>query len=709
MNGTNLREQNAISGPDRPAPETALMVSQRLSALVTALNLLRLSLNMYPPGHVRIQEATEQAGDLLQKSLQGRMELNFIIDGPMMASGEIPLDPNNSSVRDYLRTLSSFRLVSISFVAGVSKQEIVDFHKFLAQKPSDVWMKSTVARAVAQAGITRIRVKSLDADDFQITDEREIFFTPENKENKKGDFWLDFLARSKELSLTIADPALSPFLDPSFQARALNERPDLWQGAVDSYEKLVREYFLDLRHGNAGSAIRFEALANISNMLKSLTPELRAQLLDSLERQVCLQPETVLELENLKCFPKDVFQQIIQLNQERKNRISPTLILLMQKMTTVHRQEMAATGVAPEEDFSVGSVRDLIKRENYEKYVPVEYENLLRDAAETPGMAVSGEEAFPLQWHLQSLQDDEIQYRITYFSLVMMEEDIPDEEYRLLSEHLVTSAMGLVSTGRFSLLTEVLETLQTHTRTKPSESVRQRALWTIKAFTSRQMMSLVEPFLQIDIGQSDSLKAYLKTCGEDTLPWLFDLYLDRSFAPSPFFLGILNSYGKAAGDEAYRRLKGQDSLGISRLLTFIRDTAQYNVSTALKELYQQGSWDVRMEVLETLLQFKDPLAPDLLRDGIRRESWEEKTGVISLISRHRIWGLIGDVLVLVKTFLIREEDAVRNEWIIREIAASRDPAIIPHMESLAKIRWTLSPRRLSRMKRLIRETLPPAA
>lgn len=116
-----------------------------------------------------------------------------------------------------------------------------------------------------------------------------------------------------------------------------------------------------------------------------------------------------------------------------------------------------------------------------------------------------------------------------------------------------------------------------------------------------------------------------------------------------------------------------------------------------------------MEVLETLLQFKDPLAPDLLRDGIRRESWEEKTGVISLISRHRIWGLIGDVLVLVKTFLIREEDAVRNEWIIREIAASRDPAIIPHMESLAKIRWTLSPRRLSRMKRLIRETLPPAA
>jgi len=338
----------------------------------------------------------------------------------------------------------------------------------------------------------------------------------------------------------------------------------------------------------------------------------------------------------------------------------------------------------------------------------VEYENLLRDAAETPGTTASEEEAFPLRWHLQSLQDDEIQYRITYFSLVMMEEEISDEEYRLLSEHLVNSAMGLVSAGRFSLLTEVLETLQTHTRTKPSESVRQRALWTIKAFTSRRMMSLVEPFLQVDIGQSDALKAYLKACGEDTLPWLFDLYLDRSFTPSPFFLGILNSYGKAAGDEAYRRLKGQDSLGISRLLTFIRDTAHYNVSKALKELYDQGSWDVRMEVLETLLQFKDPLATDLLRDGIRRENWEEKAGIISLIGRHRIWDMIGDVLALVKTFLIREEDAVRNEWIIREIAASRDPAVIPHMEGLVKIRWTLSPRRLGRMKRLIRETLPSA-
>lgn len=711
MNGTNTPEKNSRPGPGRPAPETALMVSQRLTALITALNLLRISLSMYPPGHARIQEATDQAYDLVQKSLLGRTDLTFVIDGPMMAWGEIPLDPNNSSVREFIRTIGSFRLVSFVLLAGVKKIEIVKFLQFLSQRPSDVWMKGPVSRAVAQEGITGIRVRSLDADDYQITDEREIFSTPESKDGKKGDFWLDFLARSKELSMTIANPSLSPFLDPSFQARALNDRPDLWQGAVDSYENLVREYFLDIRHGNIGSANRFEALANISDMLKSLTPQLRSQLLDALERQVCLQPEAVLELENLKCFPREVFQQIIQLNQERKNRISPTLILLMQKMTTVHRQEMAAGGAAPEEDFTVGSVRDLIKRENYEKYVPQEYENLLRDAAETPPEVESREDVFPLYEYLQTLQDEEIQYRITYFSLVMMDEEISDDEYRLMSQHLVSSAMGLVKAGRFSLLTDVLETLRSHSRTKPSEPIRQRALWAVNAFASRQMMPLVAPFLQAGAGQSESedVGAFLKACGEQSLSWLFDLYLDPSFAPTPFFLNILNGYGTPAAEEAYRRLRGQDSIGISRLLTFVRDTAHYNVASELKELYDQGGWDVKREVMATLLQFKDPLALDLLRDGIKRDNWEEKLEVMSLISRHRLWDLIDDMLALVKTFVIREEDAVHNEQIIREIAAAGDPAVTPHLLKLAKQRWSFSPRRLGRMKRLIRELLPAAS
>jgi len=707
MNGASPPQKNDRPRPERPVPETALMVSQRLSALVTALNLLRICLTMYPPGHSRIQEATDQAFDLVQKSLRGRSDLTLALVENTLASGEIPLDPNNSSVREYARTIGSFRLVAFSILAGLKRRELVEFHKLLSQKPSDIWEKGSVSRAVSLAGITGIRVKSLDADDFQVTDEREIFFTKEGKDDKKADFWLDFLARSKELSLTMGEPALSPFLDPSFQARALNERPDLWRKASDSYENLVREYFLDLRHGNVVASSRTEALANISDMLKSLHPELRSQLLDSLERQICLQPESVLAVENLKCFPQELFHEMMQLAQERKSRISPTLILLMQKMAAVHRQEQEAGGKT-EEDFTVGSVRDLIKRENYEKYVPREYENLLRDAAESPPEAASQEELFPLQIYNQTLQDDRVQLRITHFSLVMMEEAVSDEEYRLLSQHLVNAAMGLLKTGQFSFLTAVLETLRSHAQTKKSETVRQRALWALQAFTSRQTMSLVAPFLQAGVGESSAVAAFLQACGEESLPWLFDLFLEPSFTPAPYFLGILGGFGKKAGEEAYRRLRGQNTQGIARLLTFIRETAHYNVASELKELYNQGDWDVKKDVLETLLQFEDPLALDLLREGIQRDDWEERMESVVLICRHRVWDLLDEVLVHMKTFLIREEDARHNERIIREIAATGDPAVAPHLEKLNRIRWTLSPRRLIRMKQLLREVLPRA-
>ncbi|NPU84125.1 MAG: hypothetical protein HPY65_06515 [Syntrophaceae bacterium] len=118
---------------------------------------------------------------------------------------------------------------------------------------------------------------------------------------------------------------------------------------------------------------------------------------------------------------------------------------------------------------------------------------------------------------------------------------------------------------------------------------------------------------------------------------------------------------------------------------------------------------IKREVTETLLQFKDPLALDLLREGLQRDNWEEKMDVVSLIGAHRAWDLIGDVMALVKTLVIREEDIVHNERIIREIAATGDPAVIPHLHHLARIRWSFSPRRMARMRRLIRELLPSAS
>jgi hypothetical protein len=53
---------------------------------------------------------------------------------------------------------------------------------------------------------------------------------------------------------------------------------------------------------------------------------------------------------------------------------------------------------------------------------------------------------------------------------------------------------------------------------------------------------------------------------------------------------------------------------------------------------------------------------------------------------------------MLKTCYIREEDAILNQWIIQELAATGDPAALPHLERISRIRLSLSPKHLSQMK-----------
>jgi hypothetical protein len=66
---------------------------------------------------------------------------------------------------------------------------------------------------------------------------------------------------------------------------------------------------------------------------------------------------------------------------------------------------------------------------------------------------------------------------------------------------------------------------------------------------------------------------------------------------------------------------------------------------------------------------------------------------------------MGELMSLIKTFYIHEEDAILNEWIVRQLGGTGNPWAIPYMETIMAVRLTLSPQRLSRMKEILYESL----
>ena len=193
--------------------------------------------------------------------------------------------------------------------------------------------------------------------------------------------------------------------------------------------------------------------------------------------------------------------------------------------------------------------------------------------------------------------------------------------------------------------------------------------------------------------------------GVQNIPWLFDLYLDPSTMASDTLMDIIKGFGSNAVDEASKRLENQTPLKALRLLAFFRKVGNHSTIPLLKELYEYDDWNVKKEVLEILFLFKDAGAIDLLRKSLHSSNREDVLQAVSLTFLYEVRELMEELMSLLKTFYIREEDAILNEWIVQQLGGTGNPWAVPYMETIMAVRLTLSPQRLSQMKEILYESL----
>ena len=698
MNGFNDgSKENNISYTKAGEKPSSAEVKQ-MPRIIAALNMIRMNLGMYPPGHTRITESFDSAFAIIQKALKNRSELTFDVTGETLMFGEIVLDKKNAAIRDYVRTLNNLRILSLSLHRGLKKEDLIEFNRVLTSKPSDIWVQGKIEGILAKAGIISIKVKEADADIYNLTGERKIVRDEARKKIKGEEFWQDFISRLKE----------SDNLDSEEATLVLNEQRQYWQVAALSYEGAIQDYFQEIHEGREISAEHYETLTKVSGFIKDLHPDLKKQFLEVVERQISLQPENTLIMENLKCFPREIFLEIVNQANEKKSQISPALIMILQKMSKIEEDKTIDNEMSGD-DLSHEDMEKLLKREEHEKYVPEEYDQILRKAAQTSHTdSDTGEEKFPIHEYLKTIAEDQIGFRICQILLALMDEETTDEVYLAYATRLTRAVPELIKSGQFPFLTDVIETLRRHgrEREKPSEKIRQKAMSSLKPFSDQEYMAkYVAPFILRGLTDTNVMTKFLTASGSQNVPWLFDLYLDPLSPASAVLTDILKSFGRNAIDEAVKRLTGQSPQKIVQLLTFLRATKDKSVVTYLKDLFDHEDWNVRREVIETLFYYNDSAAVDILRKSLRSRNREELLNAVSLTCRHRVRELINDLMSLLKTFVIREEDAILNDWIIKQLGATGDPAFVPCLEKIAQIRFSLTPKQLSRMKLILYASL----
>jgi hypothetical protein len=679
--------------------------SQHILPVITALNLIRMNLGMYPPGHSRITESIDYAFKVIQTILQERGELHIGFAGDTRSFGETAPDreKKSSAFRDYTHALNGLHIVSFTLTRGIKKEELREFNRFLAAKPADIWAMGKIESVFVNAGIVGIKAKVVDADLFRLDEKKEAIPTKPNPNVINDRFWDEFFASLKaeasKRSQSGGIPSDQAIIDRADAIRFLNKQREQWPSAVFSYEKMIHGYFSEISKGRPVGAETLDGLTLVNSLVTDLHPDLKNQMIDVVERQFGVHPETALVAENLKCFPEDLFREIIRQTSDKGSQVSPTLINLLKKMTGI-QDAMDSTDPAMEKDFSSADMQTLLDREKYEKYVPEDYDRLLKKAAASSSSGGEDDEPpFPVDEYEKTLTREAVDFRICRFIHALMDEQITEEEYFACSKKLAQSIPELLKTGQFPFLTSLLETLRRHAREKSSDPIRQKAMSLLRSLMEKETIAgHVAPFILHGTGNISELKTFLVSSGVQNLSWLFDLYLDPKVTLPTRITEILKGFGRSTTEEALKRLPGRDSHAIIRLLTIVREMADRSAASSLKSLFRHEDWAVRKEVIKTLAELGDPGVIELLRKSLKAENPQEVLEAVSLSCRYGVNHLLEDLTSMLKTFVIRRDSARCNEWIIGELAKTQNPSVIPHLERIAAAWFTLSPKHLSQMK-----------
>jgi len=677
---------------------------------------------------MQITKSIDRAYEILQKLFEIRSEMTLGVAKDTLLVGQDYLDQKNPVYRDFALSLNQQAIAAVTFIKGLDKEELTKFHGIISTRPENITAEGGISKVMEESGISHIRIESIDYRSFHVTEEQEIFKSPgkggpgtgepTDKSRAGHSLWQDFVAHLTERTLAKpgegASVAETEVIDPGELARLLNEGMLDSASALQSYDQIISEHVRVRAEKKQLSQEQSTTLANLNELLKDLHPELRKQFLSVAFRRISTHTRITGVEELLGGFPDDIVIDMLTQASAEGKEISPTLTGLLGKLTRAHAQSLQSASAGGLESDSAEQkelsplilpehMEKLFDREKYEDYVSGDYQATLKRLSET---AVAVGERIPVDEYAKTLDDDHLDFQIGRALIAFMEEDIDEEDYREFGHKLVALVPEFLKTGNFVLLLDILETMNKQAKEKPTESLRAMAAECLKVFSGASFM---DQALQAFDGWARTkgweASNFLFALGPTIIPGLMDLYaIDTTPGGRRVLFDLLCRFGQDAVREAIRRLRDPRPYYVRNLTMLIRWAGTPAAIPSIKFLLNNQDTKVRMEVLTTLLKFKDPEATQILRDTIHSPDPDVASHAVFLAGQFRVAEATNDLLSLVRRVILFEADYTVNEEIIKALGEIGDPQAIEELERLARAR-TLYPQRRILMQRLLFESL----
>lgn len=721
MRGRAKGKEETLSSPSSSGPRGQTPSDAKLLARALAeLNATRKTILMYPPGHGQIQQSIDRTRTTWEELLSARPEMTIGTDKEGLLVGRESFKLNDAMSREFSAILRDHDLAVVLFRRGLSSEELAAFLRVIAEDPQAVRARGGIEKTLAKEDVRHIRLQCIDYSKFLHTEEEEIKKRTRGKDSDEEDkLWGGFVTHLILGTLTDSEKgvALKSADDyaPRVIATYLNSNRLDPQMALDSYQQTMQEHFDQASDAEGSMTYRVANLRNLSALLEELQPSIRNQFLDATYQQCAAQADSPLVEDLLSGMSHSLVIDMLRQANKQGNEISPTLLNLVQKIAQVKEAgtpggeaDPRASGVDSSNPSRHKEILDLFDREAYETYVTEDYGETLKELSQEGARTSTRiHRSAELRQELEVLESPRVDAKIARALLAFMQGDATLDEYNDYADKVFHIANELMGEGAFSLPLRVLKTLERHAQEKSDLAIRSAAGDHLQAFRLPPFISkALAAFDKWRDGADGKAQAFLIAIGPDIVPQALNLYLQRDQSESDQHLfNLLALFSDRVTELAKKDVRSRRGPPLVRLIRLLRRLGTQDLIPELRPLLDRDDRQVQMEVLETLVRFRDPEAADLLRKFLKLKNADDQLRVIEIAGMHKVTDLAQDLVSMIRAFSLFPQDYVKNGKIVEALGRIGDPCAIPALENLAKSRFTFYPKLLANLKLLVFQSL----
>jgi HEAT repeat protein len=640
-----------------------------LSDAIIELNISRRNVSIYPQNHPSVDRSLSRAFELMQKLFELRPEITLAVARDTLIIDDYYLDKKNPVYREFALQLSNLNMAHVSFITGLTKEELYQFHRFISSKVSDA-ATEPIEERIRKLNLVHIKAGFIDFGAFAF-DEGKTEKTP-----PKEQLWERYVYGM--LEGTLQPDGISEEIreiPPELLARYINKSPaaDLRE---ESYDKVITSYI----RRSSESAFSSKDLKRLLDFINGLKPELKKQFLSSTVRTVSKDMDAAYKA--LSGVSVEEIMELLSTINAQKMVIPEALKNLLDKLSNLPQVDtqdvMFGDSMLVDDIFLSPDIVNLLGEEEFKSYIDDTYQKDIQKLMDFK----SGVIPIKLRELEREYSDDVMEkyYNQTLLELISLR-IVDAEEYQSFIALVRGQVDYFIWTGQYGQILRILQVLASNAEKGIYPDVTSEE---IRSYYSQEFIgNLMESFKVLGRQMREEAWMLCEYYGDRFIAPLIDALINEdSQIIRRFFVGILKQFGSRIIPEAIKRLGDSRWFVKRNMLYILGECNSEEVLPYIRPYSRHENRKVSFEAVKCLLSAGDHYGIATVRDYLLSESRETCEQGISLAGTYKIREVVPELIQMLKKRGIAGADIYDKIPVIKALGEIGDPRALEPLREL---------------------------